>query len=85
MSRNRWLIGFVLIVPLILKPSSSAAQELEKVVIGHSSLRNDMAFLWVPQQMGLFKKNGLDPTIVFISGGVRMIQAIVSERLPSAQ
>jgi NitT/TauT family transport system substrate-binding protein len=82
MSRNRWLIGFVLILPLILKLSSSAAQELEKVVIGHSSLRNDMAFLWIPQQMGLFKKNGLDPTIVFISGGVRMIQAIVSESAP---
>ncbi|HEY7217904.1 MAG TPA: ABC transporter substrate-binding protein [Candidatus Binatia bacterium] len=58
---------------------ASSAQELEKIVIGHSSLRNDIAFLWVPQQLGFFKKNGLDPTIVFISGGVRMIQAIVSE------
>jgi ABC-type nitrate/sulfonate/bicarbonate transport system substrate-binding protein len=33
----------------------------------------------VPHQLGFFKKNGVDPTIVFISGGVRMIQAIVSE------
>jgi NitT/TauT family transport system substrate-binding protein len=54
------------------------AQELEKVVIGHSSMRNDIAFLWVPQQVGIFRKNGLDPTIVFIPGGVRMIQAIVA-------
>ena len=53
-------------------------QELEKIVIGHSSLRNDIAFLWVPQQVGIFRKNGLDPTIVFIPGGVRMIQAIVA-------
>jgi ABC-type nitrate/sulfonate/bicarbonate transport system substrate-binding protein len=59
--------------------SAASAQQLEKIVIGHSSLRNDIAFLWVPQQLGFFKKNGLDPTIVFISGGVRMIQAIVSE------
>jgi NitT/TauT family transport system substrate-binding protein len=48
------------------------------VVIGHSSLRNDIAFLWVPQQVGIFKKYGLDPTIVFIPGGVRVIQAIVA-------
>ena len=55
------------------------AQDLEKVVIGHSSLRNDIAFLWVPQQLGIFRKYNLDPEIVFISGGVRMIQAIVSQ------
>lgn len=54
------------------------AQELEKVVIGHSSLRNDIAFLWVPKELGIFRKYGLDPTIVFIPGGVRMIQAIVA-------
>lgn len=54
------------------------AQELEKFVIGHSSLRNDIAFLWVPKEVGIFRKHGLDPTIVFIPGGVRMIQAIVA-------
>src|SRR5262249_22868616 len=61
---------------------SAGAQELDRVVIGHSSLRNDIAFLWVPQQLGLFKKNGIEPTVVFISGGVRMIQAIVSQSAP---
>jgi len=82
MRRDRWLLGFVLALVLILDIQAARTQELEKVVIGHSSLRNDIAFLWVPQQLGLFKKNGLDPTIVFISGGVRMIQAIVSESAP---
>ena len=82
MRRDRWLLGFVLALVLILDIQIARTQELEKVVIGHSSLRNDIAFLWVPQQLGLFKKNGLDPTIVFISGGVRMIQAIVSESAP---
>jgi ABC-type nitrate/sulfonate/bicarbonate transport system substrate-binding protein len=79
MRRDRRLLGFILALSLILDIGIAPAQQLEKIVIGHSSLRNDMAFLWVPQQLGLFKKNGLDPTIVFISGGVRMIQAIVSE------
>jgi len=68
----------VLALPLISRIEIALAQDLEKVVIGHSSMRNDIAFLWVPQQVGIFRKNGLDPTIVFISGGVRMTQAIVA-------
>jgi len=82
MQRDPRVLGFVVALVLIWDISAASAQQLEKVVIGHSSLRNDMAFLWVPQQLGFFKKNGLDPTIVFISGGVRMIQAIVSESAP---
>jgi ABC-type nitrate/sulfonate/bicarbonate transport system substrate-binding protein len=82
MRRDQRVLGFVVALVLIWDISAASAQQLEKVVIGHSSLRNDIAFLWVPQQLGFFKKNGLDPTIVFISGGVRMIQAIVSESAP---
>ena len=79
MRRNQLLLNLVVTLALISSMSAASAQQLEKIVIGHSSLRNDIAFLWVPQQLGFFKKNGVDPTIVFISGGVRMIQAIVSE------
>ena len=82
MKRHLTLLNLVLTLSLTLLIGVAGAQELDRVVIGHSSLRNDMAFLWVPQQLGLFKKNNLDPTIVFISGGVRMIQAIVSQSAP---
>jgi ABC-type nitrate/sulfonate/bicarbonate transport system substrate-binding protein len=78
MKRYPRLWGLILALPFILDIEIARAQDLEKVVIGHSSLRNDIAFLWVPQQVGIFKKYGLDPTIVFIPGGVRMIQAIVA-------
>ena len=71
------LFGLTLALLLILGIEITRAQELEKVVIGHSSLRNDIAFLWVPKELGIFRKHGLDPTIVFIPGGVRTIQAIV--------
>ena len=79
MGRDRVILTAIvgLVLSGILRAAS--AQDLEKVVIGHSSLRNDIAFLWVPQQLGIFKKYNVDPTIVFISGGVRMIQAIVSQ------
>jgi NitT/TauT family transport system substrate-binding protein len=78
MKRSQKIISWIFALPLVLACQIGWTQELEKVVIGHSSMRNDIAFLWVPQQLGMFKKNGLDPTIVFIPGGVRMIQAIVA-------
>lgn len=62
--------------------TARAAQALEKVVIGHSNIRNEIAALWVPQELGLFRKHGLDASIVFIGGGQRMIQAIVSASVP---
>ncbi len=78
MKRYPRLFGWILALPLVLAFQIGWAQELEKVVIGHSSLRNDIAFLWVPREVGIFHKYGLDPTIVFIPGGVRMIQAIIA-------
>src|ERR1044071_41135 len=76
---RRFVFAVILAALLAANSHFVDAQDLEKVVIGHSSLRNDIAFLWVPQQLGIFKKYNVDPTIVFISGGVRMIQAIVSQ------
>jgi NitT/TauT family transport system substrate-binding protein len=78
MKRHPRLLALILALWLSSRTGIALAQDLEKVVIGHSSMRNDIAFLWVPQQVGIFKKYGLDPTIVFIPGGVRMIQAIVA-------
>jgi NitT/TauT family transport system substrate-binding protein len=67
---------------LIFFPRPLGAQELEKIVIGHSNIRNDTAAFWVPKELGIFRKNGLDPSIVLITGGVRMTQAILSGSAP---
>src|SRR5262249_21073955 len=66
----------------IFFPRPLGAQELEKIVIGHSNIRNDTAAFWVPKELGIFRKNGLDPSIVLITGGVRMTQAILSGSAP---
>ena len=54
----------------------------EKVMIGHSNLRNDIAALWVPKDLGIFRKNGLDASIILVTGGVRMTLAIVGNSVP---
>lgn len=82
MKRYTRVITMILTMPFLLCPGESRAQNLEKVVIGYSSMRAESAFLWVPQQAGIFRKNGLDPTIVFIPGGARTMQAIVAKSVP---
>lgn len=69
---------------LLAGAAPSGAQELDRVVIGHSNLRNDIAALWVPKDLGLFRKQGIDPTIVLITGGARMTQALLSGSSPMA-
>ena len=63
---------------------SSQAQDPEKLVIGHSNLRNDIAALWVPKDLGIFRKHGVDATVVLITGGARMTQALLSGSAPMA-
>jgi ABC-type nitrate/sulfonate/bicarbonate transport system substrate-binding protein len=77
-------IFFVWIVSFVLSGwfHASLAQDLEKVMIGHSNMRNDIAALWVPKDLGIFRKYGLDADIVLITGGVRMTQAILSGSAP---
>ena len=65
-------------------PVSIHAQEPEKLVIGHSNLRNDIAALWVPKELGIFRKYGVEATIVLITGGARMTQALLSGSAPMA-
>lgn len=77
-------IFFVGIISVVLSGwlHASLAQDLEKVMIGHSNMRNDIAALWVPKDLGIFRKYGLDADIVLITGGVRMTQAILSGSAP---
>jgi NitT/TauT family transport system substrate-binding protein len=73
---------WILTLPLILTAQLVCAQDLEKVVIGHSNIRNDIAALWAPKDLGIFRKYGLDANVVLITGGVRMTQAILSGSAP---
>ncbi len=82
MNRYRKFCALVLGAMLFSIAGSAIAQELEKVIVGHSNMRNDIAALWVPKELGLFRKYGADVTVVLITGGVRMTQAILSDSAP---
>ncbi len=81
----RRLFGAVIGLAAIFHSAVSIhAQEPEKLVIGHSNLRNDIAALWVPKEIGLFRKYGVEATMVLITGGARMTQTLLSGSAPMA-
>lgn len=82
MKKHPRVFIWILALPVILASQPGWTQELGKLLLGHSNIRNDIAALWVPKDLGIFRKNGLDADIVLITGGVRMTQAILSGSAP---
>lgn len=62
--------------------ASDPVLALDKIRVAHSSLSGSQAILWVAQDAGFFKKNGLDVTILFIAGGPTVIKAMIAGDLP---
>src|ERR1043166_817616 len=85
MKQRRVYLILTILTCSIFIPRPLRAQELEKIVIGHSNIRNDTAAFWVPKELGIFRKNGLDPSIVLITGGVRRTQRILPGPPPMAR
>ena len=73
----------LIFVPGVLAVSCSpAGAESIKVTIGHSTVRNEIAALWVPRETGIFARHGIDATVILVQGGRQMTQAIVSGSIP---
>jgi len=61
---------------------SPAGAESIKLTIGHSTVRNEIAALWVPRETGIFARHGIDATVLLVQGGRQMTQAIISGSVP---
>ncbi len=57
----------------------------EELTVGYSAITANQAPLWITQEAGLFKKNGLEVTLVFIEGGSKTVQALLAGDVPIAQ
>ncbi len=78
---NRWT-GVLILLALMIWIPAWGQPALTKVDIGHSNFRNDIAALWVPKEVGIFAKYGLDASTVLVEGGRQMTQAILSGSIP---
>jgi NitT/TauT family transport system substrate-binding protein len=77
MHPNRFAAALAFIASLILAaPPFAAAQKLNTAYI--STTPGSSTVIQVAKDMRLFEKNGIDATIIFISGSVRGIQSILA-------
>lgn len=64
-------------------PSVALAQE--RLVIGWSAIAGAQAVPWVAKEARLFEKHGLDATLIYLDGGSKATQALMSGDVPVAQ
>ena len=74
-----------MIIGSLLPTPAGHAAALEKLTIGWSAIAGSQAPFWITKEAGLFEKNGLDVTMIYVDGGSRATQAMMSGDVPIAQ
>ena len=62
----------------LLSFTAARAQPLTKVKIGYSGTGNTQYILDLPRRQSVFRKNGLDPEIVYLTSGSLLSQALIA-------
>ena len=61
------------------------AAAADKLVFGWSAVAGTQAIPWIAKEAGLFEKNGLDTTFIFLDGGSRAVQVMLAGDTPIVQ
>jgi len=77
---SKWLYIFILLVVL---PTRSLAQETN--LVAYAGFAGFQAPIWAPKDFGLFAKYGFNGDVVFLSGSVRQLQALLGNSIQLAQ
>jgi NitT/TauT family transport system substrate-binding protein len=78
---------FVVLATFIGSFHYAAAQvrsSVDKVRVVYSAIGSSQSPLWIAHEAGLFKKHGLDAEILYVAGGSRAAQVILSGAAPIA-
>jgi NitT/TauT family transport system substrate-binding protein len=67
----------VFLLTAILSFSAACSVQAEKVRIAYSAISGVQLPLWVAQDQGLFKRQGLDTDLLYIGGGSVVVQAML--------
>jgi len=65
--------------------SSSALAQLTKVNVGYSSISAEQLPAWIAKETGIFNKNGLDVQVIYFTGAITTVQALISGEVPISQ
>jgi NitT/TauT family transport system substrate-binding protein len=55
------------------------------LIFGYSAIAGAQAVPWITKDAGLFEKHGLDLTLIYLDGGSKATQALMSGDIPIAQ
>lgn len=81
--RNKIPFLLAIMVLSVLITGKSALSAGEKINTSYISVApSSSVVVWVAKEARLFEKNGLDATVIFISGSIRGIQAILAGDIP---
>lgn len=72
-----------LLLLLVLVPASSARAQ-ERIQVAFSAMTGNNTPLWVAGDRGLFERNGLEVTLIYIQGGSRVVAAMMAGDTPIA-
>ena len=59
-------------------PTTAAAQEMEKIRIGHSGTAINNYLLRLIRNQGIFRRHGLDAEIIYVGSGSLLSQALIA-------
>jgi NitT/TauT family transport system substrate-binding protein len=74
------LMAFFCLPGMTPVPAVSSAEKINTAYI--SVAPSSSGVIWVAKDAGLFEKNGLDASVIFISGSIRGIQSILAGEIP---
>jgi NitT/TauT family transport system substrate-binding protein len=70
-------ISLVFLLTVFLLLPASGAVHAEKIRIAYSAISGVQLPLWIAQDKGLFKRQGLDTDLLYIGGGSVVVQAML--------
>lgn len=73
------------LLPTVDAAQRGATQALKKIVIGYSAISPSQAPAWIAQEYGFFRKHGFDVQLLFVEGGSRTVQTLISGDVVAAQ
>jgi NitT/TauT family transport system substrate-binding protein len=82
---RKFLVPTILIAALAgIRAEAQVRAAPEKLRIAYSAIGSSQSPLWIAHEAGIFKKHGLDVEMVYLGGGSRAAQVVVSGEVPIA-
>ena len=78
MRKRTFLLNGCLALVLLLALASQAIAQNQPVKVAYSAISSGIGGLWLTHEQGLFKKHGLDSSLIYFRSGTTVTQALIA-------